>query len=197
MLLVALSLPDGLYLPSEQADDWYGISPDSADRGLRELRKAALLDADRQWVKNQRSDTGWTEHWTYPDRLILHISPAHRSRHQAEARARQQRGEMTTVPPGRALHVAAGIIPATLTVLFAGLIAFIALALDSGRRQYALDIADRFVDLAAVLVGLIRPRRSSVLQAAKPHREPLPPSTRASCSAPPTSLPRLARHQPS
>ena len=65
MLLVALSLPDGFYLPSERADDWYAISPDSADRGLRELRKATLLDADRQWVKNQRSDTGWTEHWTY------------------------------------------------------------------------------------------------------------------------------------
>jgi hypothetical protein len=46
-------------------DDWYGISPDSADRGLRELRKATLLHTDRQWVKNQRSDTGWTEHWTY------------------------------------------------------------------------------------------------------------------------------------
>jgi hypothetical protein len=65
MLLVALSLQNGFYLPSERADDWYGISPDSADRGLRELRKAALLDTDRQWVKNQRSDTGWTEHWTY------------------------------------------------------------------------------------------------------------------------------------
>jgi hypothetical protein len=65
MLLVALSLPDGFYLPSERADDWYGISPDSADRGLRELRKAAVLDTDRQWIKNQRSDTGWTEHWTY------------------------------------------------------------------------------------------------------------------------------------
>ena len=64
MLLVALSLQDGFYLPSERADDWYGISPDSADRGLRELRKAALLDADRKWVKNQRSDTGWTEHLT-------------------------------------------------------------------------------------------------------------------------------------
>jgi hypothetical protein len=61
---------------------------------------------------------------------------------------------MTTVPPGRALHVGAGIVPATLTVLFAGLVALIALALDSGRRQYALDLADRFVDLASVLAGL-------------------------------------------
>ena len=78
---------------------------------------------------------------------------------------------MTALPPGRAVHVAVGIIPATLTVLFAGLIALIALALDSGRRQYALDLADRFVDLASVLVGVTRPRRPEPLQAATPHRE--------------------------
>jgi hypothetical protein len=78
---------------------------------------------------------------------------------------------MTALPPGRALHVAVGIIPATLTVLFAGLVALIALALDSGRRQYALDLADRFVDLASVLVGVTRPRRPGPIQAAKPHGE--------------------------
>ena len=79
---------------------------------------------------------------------------------------------MTALPPGRALHVAAGIVPATLVVLFAGIIALIALALDSSRRQYALDLADPFVDLASVLVGATRPRRPQVLQAAKPHRGP-------------------------
>lgn len=81
---------------------------------------------------------------------------------------------MSALPPGRALHVAAGIVPATLIVLFAGLIALIALALDSGRRQYALDLADRFVDLAAVLVGTTRPRLSQMPQKSKPHGE-LPP----------------------
>ena len=36
MLLIALSLPDGFYLPSERADELVpGISPDSADRGMR------------------------------------------------------------------------------------------------------------------------------------------------------------------
>lgn len=74
---------------------------------------------------------------------------------------------MTALPPGRALHMAAGIVPATLIVLFAGLVALIALALDSDRRQYALDLADRFVDLASVLVGPTRPRRPQVLQPAK------------------------------
>jgi hypothetical protein len=76
---------------------------------------------------------------------------------------------VSALPPGRALHVAAGIVPATLIVLFAGLIALIALALDSGRRQYALDLAERFADLAAVLVGATRPRRLQVPQKSKPH----------------------------
>ena len=86
---------------------------------------------------------------------------------------------MTTLPPGRVLHMAAGIIPATLIVLFAGLVALIALALDSDRRQYALDLADRFVDLASVLVGATRPRRPQVLRAAKPHGGPPPPRAQA------------------
>jgi hypothetical protein len=91
MLLVALSLPDGFYLPSERADDWYGISPDSADRGLRELRTAALLDTDRKWVKNQRSDTGWTEHWTYT--LIGSFSStARRDAAAARSKRKPERG---------------------------------------------------------------------------------------------------------
>lgn len=65
MLLVVLSLPDGFYLPSERAEEWYGISADSADRGLRELRREGLLHTEQDWVKNQQSDTGWTQHWTY------------------------------------------------------------------------------------------------------------------------------------
>ena len=65
LLLVALSLDDGFYLPSERAQGWYGVSPDTAERGLRELRKAGLLDDDRQWIKDQRSENGWTERWTY------------------------------------------------------------------------------------------------------------------------------------
>jgi hypothetical protein len=85
---------------------------------------------------------------------------------------------MTTLPPARALHVVAGIVPATLIVLFAGLVALIALALDSDRRQYALDLADRFVDLASVLIGATHPRRPQVRQATKPHGAP-PPVARA------------------
>jgi hypothetical protein len=67
------------------------------------------------------------------------------------------------------LPAKAMLLPAILIVLFAGVVALLALALDSGRRQYALDLADRFADLAAVLVGAARPRRPRPLEAAKPN----------------------------
>ena len=65
MLLVALSLSDDFYLPLEKADPWYGISGDSAGRGLRELGNEGLLEYRQGWVKNQRSDTGWIEQRRY------------------------------------------------------------------------------------------------------------------------------------
>jgi hypothetical protein len=65
MLLIALSLPGVFYLPYEKAKPWYGISADSAGRGLRELEKAGFLVTIQQWVKNHRSDTGWVEQRSY------------------------------------------------------------------------------------------------------------------------------------
>lgn len=65
MLLIALSLQDDFYLPLDKAPDWYGISRDSAGRGLRELETQNLLVSRKQWIKNQRSDTGWIEQRRY------------------------------------------------------------------------------------------------------------------------------------
>lgn len=62
MLLVALERDDGFYLPFEYAPDWYGISADTAERGLRELHNHDIL---HEWVPNPRSDTGWAPRWTY------------------------------------------------------------------------------------------------------------------------------------
>jgi hypothetical protein len=53
----------------------------------------------------------------------------------------------------------AGAAPALVLVIFAGVLALLGLACDHGRRAYALAYADRFIDLAAVLVG--RPRGPS------------------------------------
>lgn len=72
MLLVCLSLPDDFYLPLDKADAWYGISGDSAGRGLRELEKHGFLLHRQAWRKNQRSDTGWREERHYT--LIGHYA---------------------------------------------------------------------------------------------------------------------------
>ncbi|WP_131765279.1 hypothetical protein [Candidatus Protofrankia californiensis] len=50
-----------------------------------------------------------------------------------------------------------GVLPAILIVLFAGLLALLGLLVGADRRAYALDYADRLIDLAAVLVGHPRP----------------------------------------
>lgn len=65
LLLVALSRPDDFPLPYERGRDWYGISADSTERGLKELCNAGLLRYRQDWVKNQRSDTGWIEQRLY------------------------------------------------------------------------------------------------------------------------------------
>jgi hypothetical protein len=65
MLLVAHHQRDGFYLPAEKAKPWYGISADSALRGLSELGKHGLITWRQEWIKNQRSDTGWIEQRHY------------------------------------------------------------------------------------------------------------------------------------
>jgi hypothetical protein len=65
MLLIALSLPKTFYLPHDKAPSWYGISADSADRGLRELHTAGVLVSTYEWMNAPRSDTGWARRVTY------------------------------------------------------------------------------------------------------------------------------------
>lgn len=56
MLLIALSRPDGFPLPYDRAANWYEVSSDSAEEGLRELRDTGLLAVERNWVKAPRSE---------------------------------------------------------------------------------------------------------------------------------------------
>jgi hypothetical protein len=51
------------------------------------------------------------------------------------------------------LRVIAGVLPALLVVVFAGVIALVALLMSEKRREYALAFAQHSVGLAAVLVG--------------------------------------------
>jgi hypothetical protein len=47
----------------------------------------------------------------------------------------------------------AGALPALVLVVFAGLLGLLALACEEGRRRYALEYVDKFIGLAAVVVG--------------------------------------------
>jgi len=60
MLLVALSLPDGFYLPPERGPDWYGISASTVERGIRELRRKDLLRARRVRKSAPLAPKGYT-----------------------------------------------------------------------------------------------------------------------------------------
>lgn len=45
VLLISLSLLDFFRLPSDRGPSWYGMSPSTIERGLRELRRNDLLEA--------------------------------------------------------------------------------------------------------------------------------------------------------
>lgn len=58
VLLIALSLRQPFVLPAERAEGWYGISADSIERGLRELREHQLLSRRFVVVDDWLSPTG-------------------------------------------------------------------------------------------------------------------------------------------
>jgi hypothetical protein len=51
------------------------------------------------------------------------------------------------------LLLVVGALPALIVILFASLIALIALFMGDRRQRYAVDIMERATELAAVLVG--------------------------------------------
>lgn len=65
---------------------------------------------------------------------------------------------MSTALALQVLRTALVAVPAVLIVLFAGLVAALALAMNRERRDYALDFARVCTDLAAVLVNGGYPR---------------------------------------
>lgn len=60
MLLIALSLSDGFRLPAEDVPDWYGISADTAGRGLRGLIGHGLLAVHKNFKTAPLSPAGYT-----------------------------------------------------------------------------------------------------------------------------------------
>jgi DNA-binding transcriptional ArsR family regulator len=60
LLLIALTLQDDFSLPPERGPAWYGISPSTVERGLRELRRADLLNARRVRKSAPLAPEGYT-----------------------------------------------------------------------------------------------------------------------------------------
>lgn len=59
MLLVSLSLRDGFVLPFPRVPEWYTISRNTAQRGMRELLDRGLLTKGERWVEEPLSDIGY------------------------------------------------------------------------------------------------------------------------------------------
>jgi hypothetical protein len=60
ILLIALSLKPPFQLRTEHAAGWYGISADTLQRGLDELRELDLLDVTPRRIAAPRTRLGWT-----------------------------------------------------------------------------------------------------------------------------------------
>lgn len=62
MLLVALSLKDDAELPLVRVPDWYGLSEDTAGRGLKELERRGLVSVRVAYTPAPLTVTGYHEH---------------------------------------------------------------------------------------------------------------------------------------
>jgi len=65
MLLIASSQAPDFVLPTEKANAWYGISTESAERGLRTLREVGLLSRRTTLKHAPLSPTGTTQEYHY------------------------------------------------------------------------------------------------------------------------------------
>lgn len=60
MLLIARTMGNEFRMPTESAPDWYGISADSAYRGLHGLQTHGLLSIEKRYKEAPLSPQGYT-----------------------------------------------------------------------------------------------------------------------------------------
>jgi hypothetical protein len=65
LVLIARSTTDWFPLPFNKGPAWYGIAASTVERGLRDLRRADLIEANFTWRKTPLSDSGWTKDMRY------------------------------------------------------------------------------------------------------------------------------------
>ena len=64
-LIIALSNKEGFSLPAERGPDYYGISADTLERGVRGLKKKGLLDVRKNYKKAPLAPAGFTYENSY------------------------------------------------------------------------------------------------------------------------------------
>jgi hypothetical protein len=97
MLLIALQntgTKAEFYLPYAMAPDWYGISADSAEKGIGELRRIGLLAERPQRKRSARAPDGFTIRWHYS--LTAPFSTANRDALRAKAKAERAKKAKTS-----------------------------------------------------------------------------------------------------
>lgn len=67
MLLISLHLDQGtgFRLPAERAKEWYGVSPDTVERGLAKLHELHMLDRRPEWKKAPLLGEGYIKVYRY------------------------------------------------------------------------------------------------------------------------------------
>jgi hypothetical protein len=65
MLLIGLDQLDGFTLPFNQVQQWYGVSENTARRGLRGLEERGLIMSTLEYLPSSKSPTGWIENIQY------------------------------------------------------------------------------------------------------------------------------------
>jgi hypothetical protein len=79
MLLIGLSLKSGFILPVRQAEDWYGLSSDTAQRGLEELRSLDAMDSYYHLKPTSLTPEGFTREYHHTMLPPFHrVVPARR-----------------------------------------------------------------------------------------------------------------------
>jgi hypothetical protein len=89
MLLIALSLRDGFFLPFEKAAEWYGISADTASRGMAGLKRRELITSKKIFKVAPLSALGYTVEQRYT--LLQPFRPPRRPRASAGAAGKPSR----------------------------------------------------------------------------------------------------------
>jgi hypothetical protein len=65
MLLIALCQVGQFTLPFERAKEWYGISADTCERGLRTLREKKILTRQSDWHMSRYAPGGYAKTYVY------------------------------------------------------------------------------------------------------------------------------------